>query len=126
MIESYFEETEKTVQRFPNICSYTVHKKKYSASQGFIAGSIIFDDGSRLDFAEVKDIGIKEKTKYRYQYMDRENNLLFRYDNAPHHQNIITFPHHKHISGDVREHFEPTLDDVLLEIFQRERIVRAR
>lgn len=126
MIESYFEETEKTLQRFPNIRSYTVHKKKYNARQGFIAGSIIFDDGCRLDFAEVRDIGIKEKTKYRYQYMDRENNLLFRYDNAPHHQNIRTFPHHKHTSDEVREHFEPTLDEVLLEIFQRAQIAKAR
>ncbi|MEW6214001.1 MAG: DUF6516 family protein [Nitrospirota bacterium] len=26
--------------------------------------------------------------KYRYQYMDSMNKLIFRYDNAPHHKEI--------------------------------------
>jgi hypothetical protein len=30
--------------------------------------------------------------------MNKEGDLIFRYDNAPHHQklNLSTFPHHKH------------------------------
>jgi len=119
MIELYFEETEETVQSFPDISSYVIHKKIYNSRQGFISGSVIFEDSSRLDFAEVKDSGLKEKTKYRYHYMNKEGGLIFRYDNAPHHKNIRTFPHHKHISDDVRESCEPTLYEILLEISQK-------
>lgn len=121
MIESYFEETEKAVRSFPNISSYSIHKKIYSIRQGCISGSIIFENGSRLDFAEVKDSDIREKIKYRYHYMSKDGGLIFRYDNAPHHKNIRTFPHHKHISDDVGESCELTLYEILLEIFQGER-----
>jgi hypothetical protein len=43
---------------------------------------------------EVVDIEQAGKVKYRYQYMDEARNLLFRYDNAPHHAEIDSFPHH--------------------------------
>lgn len=68
------------------------------------------------------------KLKYRYQYMDAGQTTLFRYDNAPHHREIGTFPHHKHASDEVRESAEPTLRDILLEISRLERgkSVKAR
>jgi hypothetical protein len=44
--------------------------------------------------------------------MDAQQELVFRYDNAP---------HHKHLRQGEQESEEPTLEDVLLEIAQRER-----
>jgi hypothetical protein len=38
-----------------------------------------------------------------------------RYDNAKHHPEIKTFPHHKHISGKIEDSKEPELIDVLSE-----------
>ncbi len=34
--------------------------------------------------------------KYRYQLQDKDDILVFRWDNAPHHKNIPTHPFHKH------------------------------
>jgi hypothetical protein len=48
--------------------------------------------------------------------MDENQAMIFRYDNAPHHKSIQTFPHHKHTPGQVQASPEPTLHDVLLEI----------
>jgi hypothetical protein len=67
----------------------------------------------------VKDIDLESKVKYRYQYMDEKQELIFRYDNAPHHVKIYTFPHHKHESDGIKACEEPTLFDVLLEIATR-------
>ena len=123
MIEAYFEYVEKTIQAFPHVRSYTLSKKVYNAKQGFIRGIILFDDDTRLEFVEVKDTDVSEKIKYRYQYMDKDHAMVFRYDNAPHHSHIPTFPHHKHVDEEhVKESREPTLDDVLLEIAQRRRL----
>ena len=123
MIEDYFEYIEKTIQAFPHVRSYTLSKKVYNAKQGFIRGIILFDDDTRLEFVEVKDTDVSEKIKYRYQYMDKDHAMFFRYDNAPHHSNIPTFPHHKHVDEEhVKESREPKLDDVLLEIAQRKRL----
>lgn len=79
-----------------------------------------------MDFVEVKDIDIKSKVKYRYHYMDDHDTLIFRYDNAPHHRNITTFPYHKHDRNEIKASSEPTLFDVLLEIAQIERASSVR
>ncbi len=35
---------------------------------------------------------------YAYQYLSSEKELIFRYDNSPHHKKLQlpTYPHHKH------------------------------
>ncbi len=38
------------------------------------------------------------KYKYAYQWQDKHNRLIIRWDNAPHWKDIETFPCHKHIS----------------------------
>ena len=115
MIEQYFLWIESTIQNFPHL-SYSLSKKAYNSKQGYISGYIVFEDNSRLDFIEVKDVEMSNKIKYRYQYMDLEKQFIFRYDNAPHHSEIQTFPHHVHWPGQLGESSEPALFDVLLEI----------
>lgn len=122
MIDIYFSQLEHAIQGFPNVQGSTLKKKRYNANKGYISGSLLFANGYRLEFIEVKDTDRPSKIKYRYQYMDQKNNCIFRYDNAPHHGHIATFPHHKHVGEDIEESTEPTLMDVLLEIAQRERM----
>jgi hypothetical protein len=57
--------------------------------------------------------------KYRYQLMNEHQQLICRYDNAPHHPSLATFPHHKHTGDNVEECVEPTLDEMLLECLAR-------
>ncbi len=124
MIEDYFLQVETIIQAFPDIRFISLKKKIYSTNQGYISGSIIFKNEHRLDFVEVKNTDIKAKIKYRYHYMDECQGMIFRYDNAPHHPEIATFPHHKHEVEEVKASPEPTLDDVLLEIAQQQRDLR--
>lgn len=118
MIHEYFSRIESVLQKFPNISSYTIKKKVYGARQGVISASIVFGNDYSLYFTEVKDTSKKEKIKYRYQFMDENRELIFRYDNAYHHKNIKTYPHHKHDFDNVKESPEPDLEEVLLEIAQ--------
>lgn len=68
MIEKYFEEVENTISYFEKIRSYIINKKIYNYKQGFIAGTIIFEDETQLEFVEVKNVEFEEKIKYRYHY----------------------------------------------------------
>ncbi len=78
-----------------------------------------FFDGShlslteRLEEAPGRDI---LRTNYKFHYQTAAEQLIFRYDNAPHHPEIATFPHHKHIGEDVLAAQPPDLTDVLAEI----------
>ncbi|MBF0468442.1 MAG: hypothetical protein HQK61_06100 [Desulfamplus sp.] len=121
MIEIYFFNLEAVIKEFPNVRSISLKKKIYNVKQGYINGSIIFENGHRLAFVEVKDTDVKTKIKYSYQYMDEKSDFIFRYDNAPHHHDITNFPHHKHEFDTVKASFEPTLYNILLEIFKKQR-----
>ena len=48
--------------------------------------------------------------------MNKEKIIIFRYDNATHHKNIKTYPHHKHLKDSVIESYEMNLFDILLDI----------
>ena len=65
-----------------------------------LRGRLLFIDGSVLEF--VKYLSKEERLKYRFHLMDEDGKMVFRYDNAPHH-NVSTFPHHKHLPGSVVE-----------------------
>lgn len=54
---------------------------------------------------------------YSY-HLQKNNNLIRRWDNAPHWPGMKTFPYHLHLGGekDVRECPEIFIEDVLLEI----------
>ena len=52
---------------------------------------------------------------YRYHFQDKENNLIFRYDNTPHFPHIASFPHHKHLPNKVRASQKPDIEQVLRE-----------
>ena len=57
---------------------------------------------------------------YAYQFQDRDGRTIFRYDNWPHHRELETFPHHKHVSPDerVEAHPQPSLAAIIREVRQ--------
>ena len=117
MVKKYFHNLEMQINLFDNLVSnYSVSTKYYNKNKGFISGRIEFKDNSILNFKEVKDTEYHKKDKYSYQYMDFNKNLIFRYDNAYHHPEIQTFPHHKHLPDNITSTNEPELIDILFEI----------
>lgn len=116
MIEDYFLQLENILREFPVIRSYALNKKIYNNQQGMIGGRIVFENESSLEFLEVVDTEQESKLKYRYHYMGKSQNLIFRYDNAPHHPQVNSFPHHKHTTQAIKPSEEPGLQDVLFEI----------
>ena len=55
-------------------------------------------DGGFIEITErVLEVhGTLEMTKYRHHWQDGNGVLIKRWDNAPHHPTIDTFPHHLH------------------------------
>ncbi|WP_291321007.1 DUF6516 family protein, partial [Desulfonatronospira sp.] len=77
-----------------------------------------FFDNSVLHFIEFVNVKSNlEVYKYSYHYQDEKGDLIFRYDMAPHHREILTFPHHKHTMDNlVIASNQPDLAQVLQEI----------
>lgn len=80
---------------------------------------VYFYDGSYLSIVEVLEpIGSRgyNRINYKFHYQNKEGELIFRYDNAPHYPHLSTFPSHKHVGKAVVEAEPPDLNDVLAEI----------
>lgn len=98
------------------VVSWTVQREiDASLGVGWLKGQINFVDGSRLQFSEQLPI---DRKKYRLHYMDADDRLLIRWDSAPHHKDMSTFPFHKHTPQGVEEHEAITLLAALAEIAQ--------
>lgn len=85
--------------------------------EGFIDAELIFWDESRLILSEtiIMEGTSLVKTDYTYHFQDAQNNLIFRYDNAPHHPEIPTHPHHKHTPKGLEPTRPPNLWDIMRE-----------
>ena len=118
LIDEYFQKIEADITKCPSVIESHLVKDKRSLHIGIIEGQINFIDGSFLFFIEF--VNVKEKTeryKYSYHYQNKDGNFIFRYDTAPHHREIATFPYHKHLKSEkIIEASDPTLAKVLDEI----------
>jgi len=83
-----------------------------------VKAKIILTDGSNLRVSE--SIVENQLVSYSYYWLDECNQLIIGWDNAPHHKDIKTFPHHKHIrkKTNVTVSDECNLKDVLSFIFR--------
>lgn len=86
---------------------------------GLLRCRLVFWDGSYLDIYEVvsTELGYPVRVHYAYTYI-RNERRVFRYDNAPHHPEILTHPHHKHIGPADRlaPADQPGLGQIIQEI----------
>ncbi|MFQ5854583.1 MAG: DUF6516 family protein [Anaerolineae bacterium] len=116
-IARYFDRIDSLI-RHSLVVDDEVTYRQWTSTSGVIEGALQFHDGSRLEFTEiVRLIGREvQKRRYRYQYLEG-NQQVFRYDNAPHHAHLSTFPHHRHDEkGQAMEAEEVSLKEVLDEI----------
>lgn len=68
-------------------------------------------DGSMLWAREVWIKGTIEA--YSYYWLRPDETVIMGWDNAPHHQSVKTFPHHKHIGDRVEESQEREMTQIL-------------
>ena len=114
MISGYFREVELRLKNAEIIADKSVDLREFSATEGMLSGRLLFVDGSMLEFMEY--LQEENRLKYRFHLMDREGNMILRYDNAPHHKDVSSFPHHKHFPINVVETDEKGIMDILDEI----------
>ena len=111
LIEEYFQSIGSYIADCPHVTESQIRNDKRSFYIGVVEGEIRFTDNSFLHFIEF--INVKEgvnRYKYSYHYQDKAEKVVFRYDMAPHHKEIKTFPHHKHMgSEEVVESIAPSL-----------------
>ena len=65
----------------------------------------------------IREVSFEDQTiSYSYYWLRSDNSLIIGWDNAPHHQEIETFPHHEHIGKNAESSQETSLSQVLTYI----------
>lgn len=119
MIQRFVEDIEKTIASSSMILSSNVQKHFGPALETvYLKGHLLIIDSSIFEIAifateSRKTLSIK---KYRLHYMNSNGQMLFRYDNAPHHPEIDSYPHHKHTPDKIVPSTMPSIKDILNEI----------
>lgn len=119
VIKSFIEDFEKTLDSSPVILSSNIQKHfGPDGNTAYLKGAVTFIDSSCLELALfIEGIrGTIHVDKYRYQYMNSQRQMIFRYDNAPHHPELPSHPHHKHAGNVVTSAYLPSLKEILNEI----------
>jgi len=83
---------------------------RIDGSTVLMKGSILFVNGFKLDFTEFKS---PDNHDYRFHFMDENNQLVKRWDNSPHHDDVETFPDHVHTGNGVKCSEEKDLSEIL-------------
>jgi len=119
VIRKFIAEIEKAVRSSPIVLFSDIrHYFDPLDKSVYLKGRLVFTDSSILDMAifSIESHNRVTIDKYRIQYMSSTENLVFRYDNAAHHPETESFPHHKHLPEKVIQSTPPKLTDILNEI----------
>ena len=129
MLLSYIKEIEKLVTTASEIIRFEVIRNNIRETELetilLYRFKIVFQDASTLELTEriIERANKLSRTKYSYHYQDKDGILIKRWDNAPHHNEISTFPHHIHISMDqVIEGAEISGLDILRDILTNSKL----
>jgi hypothetical protein len=99
----------KLLKTSPIIDSYELLDFKSGKNFYYIKGKIILKNKTILYFRQY----LSEKEHlYSYHWQEKKGKTIIRWDNAPHHKEVKTFPHHKH-TLDVEESKEMTLEEII-------------
>lgn len=119
MIRNFISEIEKSINSSSIVLASSI-QKYFGPGEGtaYLKGHVTIIDSSILEIAifAIESRGSLSIDKYRLHYMNNAGQMLFRYDNSPHHREIDTHPHHKHTPDKIVSSKMPALKDILNEI----------
>ncbi len=117
-VNEYFNQLINIINKNNFIGYKDISFRQIAEREAYIRGELYIYGGSVLHVAEyivIDDQGIVSRLKYRYQLQDKNNTLIARWDNAPHHSEIGT-PFHKHCGdGKIISSVEMNIQKLLAE-----------
>ena len=108
MIEDYLRQIEELLSASPAVRDVEIIRRTLRDTEWekilHYRYRVFLTDGGLLEMSErlVEMRGVMTTTKYRYHWQDRTGRLHKRWDNAPHHPEIATFPDHLHDGAEER------------------------
>jgi hypothetical protein len=86
----------------PHVLHWTILREETIEELGLFRYRLTLHDGSRLEMFERFQVTAESVTitKYSFHWQDADGQLLKRWDNAAHHPEVSTHPHHVYDGSD--------------------------
>jgi hypothetical protein len=124
-LEEYLSRLHEVIHNLEDSYAELYEEEFLSNDRLNVRVRIRMGDGQLLELNEAVVIEKHEicHLGYRYHLQDRNNNLVFRYDNTPHFPDLGSFPNHKHLPNGVVDAEKPDILNVIKEasVFQNGR-----
>ena len=100
-LRDYLAQIQQAVSTFPGTHIEEYREQLLTATRANLCIRLHLADNSLLEISEalVVEAGALTWLSYRYHWQASAGNVILRYDNAPHHPELETFPHHKHLGS---------------------------
>ena len=113
MIEYHFAKIESQLKDSPIVASHIWLRNKVAEAEGSMRIRGTLTNGDIFELAEFVVLNASfeiEVVAYSYHWQNTANQLVMRWDNAKHHLQIRTFPHHVHIGAEDNVHESAGID----------------
>jgi len=102
-IDEYFKKIQNIISNSKMVASTNIEYIKVLENEGCMRGTLTLIDGSELRLLEYTKISNGQAVILRYRFQwQTAGELITRWNNAPHHPEVETFPHHKHVKGEEK------------------------
>jgi hypothetical protein len=117
-IDDYFVGLQQIINNLSGVEVEKYEEQVLTEKRGNLRIRLRFSDNSLLELSEAIQItgNTFQRISYRYHYQTSVGKPIFRYDDAPHHPEIKTYPHHKHLFDTVLECSHPDIEMVIKEV----------
>ena len=106
----------RSLEQSPVVSDFEVLEFRTWEDGFYFKIKIGIQDGSLLFAREFYN---HNERHYSFHWQDARGSLLIRWDDAPHHRHLSTFPYHKHVRETITESLPVSLAQVLDEIAQK-------
>jgi len=120
MLENFLADLKASLTASPFVRDIEINDEFITSVSGFIDCTVEMIDGSTLYVPEYFTISGENIKRDKYSYhFQKKGEFIIRWDNAPHHRELSTFPYHVHDKDGVHESKEMTMDEILDEISEK-------
>ncbi|MCZ7401929.1 MAG: DUF6516 family protein [Candidatus Methanoperedens sp.] len=120
MLENFLADFKATLTSSPIVKDIEIDDEFITSVSGFLDCTVELIDGSTLYVTEYFTISGENIKHDKYSYhLQKKGEFIIRWDNAPHHRELSTFPYHVHNKDGVNESKEMTINEILDEISEK-------
>lgn len=116
MIETYLRQIDELLSASPMVSDVEILRRSIRDTELEKVLNyryrVILADGGLVEMTEriLEAQGVLKVTRYRHHWQDNAGRLIKRWDNAPHHPEVDTFPHHLHDGAEDRVMSHPAIN----------------